>query len=153
MQQRYYDPEVGRFISVDPVGVDTSTGTNFNRYWYANNNPYSNIDPDGRVCDSLSGGGCGQNTLGQSTVQPSTGAAVAWGVIGAAGVAAIAGPTIVAAVLANPAGAITMGTELLAGDALGGASLAAGGTALFRVVDDVELGSIKQLGEFLPSPK
>jgi uncharacterized protein RhaS with RHS repeats len=49
MQQRYYDPEVGRFLSVDPVGVDVATGANFNRYWYGNNNPYRYIDPDGRV--------------------------------------------------------------------------------------------------------
>ena len=49
MQQRYYDPEVGRFLSVDPVGVDTGTGGNFNRYWYANNNPYRYADPDGRL--------------------------------------------------------------------------------------------------------
>jgi RHS repeat-associated protein len=47
MQQRYYDPRVGRFWSVDPVTVD-SAGGNFNRYWYANNNPYRFTDPDGR---------------------------------------------------------------------------------------------------------
>ncbi|NHA16187.1 RHS repeat-associated core domain-containing protein [Thioalkalivibrio sp. XN279] len=48
MQQRYYDPEVGRFLSIDPVGVDIATGANFNRYWYADNNPYTFVDPDGR---------------------------------------------------------------------------------------------------------
>jgi RHS repeat-associated protein len=53
MQQRYYDPEVGRFLSVDPVGVDTGTGGNFNRYWYANNNPYKYRDPDGRFADII----------------------------------------------------------------------------------------------------
>ncbi|MFT3897348.1 MAG: RHS repeat-associated core domain-containing protein [Thermomonas sp.] len=47
MQQRYYDPMIGRFLSVDPVTA-TSVGGNFNRYWYANNNPYKFIDPDGR---------------------------------------------------------------------------------------------------------
>jgi len=36
-------------MSPDPVGVDTSTGGNFNRYWYANNNPYKYVDPDGRL--------------------------------------------------------------------------------------------------------
>ncbi|ALN65466.1 putative exported protein [Lysobacter antibioticus] len=51
MQQRYYDSEVGRFLSVDPVAANSKTGGNFNRYWYANNNPYRFIDPDGRyVC-------------------------------------------------------------------------------------------------------
>ncbi|HJS61845.1 MAG TPA: RHS repeat-associated core domain-containing protein, partial [Pseudolabrys sp.] len=49
MQQRYYDPQIGRFLSMDPVTADANTGGNFNRYWYANNNPYKFIDPDGRV--------------------------------------------------------------------------------------------------------
>lgn len=48
MQQRYYDPAIGRFLSVDPVTADSGTGANFNRYWYANNNPYRFTDPDGR---------------------------------------------------------------------------------------------------------
>lgn len=52
MQQRYYDPQFGRFLSVDPITADGATGNNFNRYWYANNNPYTNIDPDGRICDN-----------------------------------------------------------------------------------------------------
>lgn len=48
MQQRYYDPSIGRFLSVDPVTADGNPGGNFNRYWYANNNPYKFTDPDGR---------------------------------------------------------------------------------------------------------
>jgi len=48
MQQRYYDPIAGRFLSVDPVGPDPNTGANFNRYKYAANNPYKFTDPDGR---------------------------------------------------------------------------------------------------------
>ncbi|MCV2886509.1 RHS repeat-associated core domain-containing protein [Aestuariibacter sp. AA17] len=46
MQARYYDPVIGRFYSNDPVGFDNVH--NFNRYSYANNNPYKYIDPDGR---------------------------------------------------------------------------------------------------------
>ncbi len=48
MQQRYYDPVALRFLSPDPVDVSASDGGNFNRYWYANNNPYKFTDPDGR---------------------------------------------------------------------------------------------------------
>jgi RHS repeat-associated protein len=48
MQQRYYDPLAGRFLSEDPVLTDANTGTSFNRYVYANNNPYRFVDPDGR---------------------------------------------------------------------------------------------------------
>ena len=48
MQQRYYDPVAGRFLSVDPITTDTNTGKSFNRYAYAENNPYGHVDPDGR---------------------------------------------------------------------------------------------------------
>jgi len=48
MQQRYYDPIAGRFLSVDPIVADSDTGGSFGRYHYAGNNPYRNMDPDGR---------------------------------------------------------------------------------------------------------
>ena len=48
MQQRYYDPYAGRFLSTDPVLTDAKTGSAFNRYIYANDNPFKYIDPDGR---------------------------------------------------------------------------------------------------------
>lgn len=48
MQQRYYDPIAARFLSMDPVTTSQENGGNFNRYWYANNNPYKFTDPDGR---------------------------------------------------------------------------------------------------------
>ncbi|KLD73115.1 Rhs family protein, partial [Xanthomonas hyacinthi DSM 19077] len=35
MQQRYYDPMWGCFLSVDPVAANPSTGASFNRYNYA----------------------------------------------------------------------------------------------------------------------
>lgn len=47
--QRYYDPGIGLFLSVDPVTAYSKPGANFNRYWYANNNPYRFTDPDGRL--------------------------------------------------------------------------------------------------------
>jgi len=49
MQQRYYDPIAGRFMSLDPLVTDGNTGALFNRYNYANNNPYRFTDPDGRL--------------------------------------------------------------------------------------------------------
>jgi RHS repeat-associated protein len=48
MQQRYYDPIAGRFLSIDPVTTDANSGGGFNRYAYANNSPYKYVDPDGR---------------------------------------------------------------------------------------------------------
>jgi RHS repeat-associated protein len=47
-QQRYYDPLIGRFLSVDPVTEQDGDMRHFNRYSYAYNNPYKFTDPDGR---------------------------------------------------------------------------------------------------------
>ncbi|MDE1465577.1 RHS repeat domain-containing protein [Spartinivicinus poritis] len=47
MQARYYDPVLGRFMAIDPVGVEPEASFAFNRYAYGNNNPYKFIDPDG----------------------------------------------------------------------------------------------------------
>lgn len=44
---RWYDPAIGRFMGVDPVEVDPENIHLFNRYAYANNNPYRYVDPDG----------------------------------------------------------------------------------------------------------
>lgn len=47
MGARHYDPLLGRFLSVDPVRFVESNPTSFNRFAYANNNPYIFVDPDG----------------------------------------------------------------------------------------------------------
>ena len=54
MQARYYDPVIGRFYSNDPVDAFSHLSTpnsihGFNRYAYANNNPYKYTDPDGKM--------------------------------------------------------------------------------------------------------
>ena len=48
MQQRYYDPAIARFLSVDPVGPLDNPINHFGRYHYGLNNPYRFTDPDGR---------------------------------------------------------------------------------------------------------
>jgi hypothetical protein len=51
---------------VDPVTADANLGTNFNRYWYANNNPYMFTDPDGRFGQCATPGSCAvQNAVEQ----------------------------------------------------------------------------------------
>lgn len=47
MQARFYDPLVGRFLSTDPIHFVDENPFSFNRYSYANNNPYRYIDPFG----------------------------------------------------------------------------------------------------------
>lgn len=53
MQQRYYDPEIGRFISADPMSSSQETGWNLNRYNYAANSPYRFVDKDGRQASEV----------------------------------------------------------------------------------------------------
>jgi len=49
LRARYYQPDVGRFVSTDPVEGDTFTPMTFHRYLYGNNNPVNNIDPSGEI--------------------------------------------------------------------------------------------------------
>jgi len=48
MQQRYYWPAGGIFLSTDPVTAYDQPIGQFHRYRYANNSPYKFTDPDGR---------------------------------------------------------------------------------------------------------
>ena len=64
LQTRYYDPEVGRFISRDAIEyADPETIIGLNLYAYCKNNPIMNVDPTGTwdwgvfwevVCDIVS---------------------------------------------------------------------------------------------------
>jgi len=47
MQGRHYSPLLARFMSMDPKPVEAANPYSFNRYAYANNNPYVFIDPNG----------------------------------------------------------------------------------------------------------
>lgn len=49
MQARYYDPLVGRFLSVDPVGPQAGNVFNLGRFAYVSNNPVMLSDPTGRL--------------------------------------------------------------------------------------------------------
>jgi RHS repeat-associated protein len=56
MQQRYYDPQTGTFVSPDPVDVGPSGGANFNRYAYANDNPIGRMNDPATAYYSREGG-------------------------------------------------------------------------------------------------
>jgi RHS repeat-associated protein len=47
LQQRYYNPDIGRFLTLDPVLGDKENPITQNGYAYADNNPVNLVDPDG----------------------------------------------------------------------------------------------------------
>lgn len=75
---RFYDPELGRFLSIDPRGFRESSPESFNRYAFANNNPYRYTDPDGRVVETawdVANIGIGAHSLANNVVAGNWGAA------------------------------------------------------------------------------
>ncbi len=48
LRARYYDQNIGRFITTDPNQGDPQSPTSLHRYLYANNNPVNFTDPTGR---------------------------------------------------------------------------------------------------------
>ena len=131
MQQRYYCPECGRFLSVDPIGVDPTSGGNFNRYEYANDNPYRYTDPDGRETGSTL-----QAEWKLMGAKPNYTPDTAGKVIGGAALALVAAPVAIEAgfaALSNPGTATTIVNtvaDAAAGNAIGGTSLSIGGGAI-----------------------
>lgn len=132
MQQRYYDPSIGRFLSVDPVAA-REKGDNFNRYWYANSNPYRFTDPDGRESSVIRAmerdnvaylsGNMSSADLAANREARGLGALAGASVVGTV----LAAPTVITAVLANP-GAIATATDVAAGAAgVTGAAAGIGG--------------------------
>jgi RHS repeat-associated protein len=47
VRARYYSPELGRFLTKDPLAGNLKNGQNLNSYIYALDNPVKMIDPDG----------------------------------------------------------------------------------------------------------
>jgi len=66
MRARYYDPQVGRFISEDPLGFD---GGDINLYAYAGNNPVMLVDPMG-LCGQWATYNANGTITGEIGIQP-----------------------------------------------------------------------------------
>jgi len=49
MHASYFSPNLGRFLSVDPVGGEVGSSQSWNRYSYTLNDPIGMIDPDGQT--------------------------------------------------------------------------------------------------------
>jgi RHS repeat-associated protein len=77
---RWYDPKIGRFMGVDPAGFSADNIHSFNRYVYANNNPYVYLDPDGKSALAIE---LGKDGAAAGTFICGPWCAAAGGVIGA----------------------------------------------------------------------
>lgn len=53
MHARHYDPQIGRFLSLDALDIRPGDSGSFNRYSYARNNPYGYVDPNGEDAVSI----------------------------------------------------------------------------------------------------
>lgn len=58
MQARYYDPSIGRFLSVDLLGAEIDPGLVVDAYVYVDDNPLTNWDPSGLCAVDADGGDC-----------------------------------------------------------------------------------------------
>lgn len=158
MQQRYMDPQLGAFLSNDPVSAYSNPAGQFNRYRYANSNPYRFIDPDGRESGAAFRA-VNNMTNGGPVVSPPRspddwlGPAIGYSLAGI--LTAPAGGFGRSWAVANPATFSSLSSslaDLMMGDAIGGAALSSGTVMLYRAVDAAELSSLKQLGRFTASP-
>ena len=54
LTSRYYDPEIGRFISPDSLEyLDPENVNGLNLYSYCNNNPVNRLDPSGNLAITI----------------------------------------------------------------------------------------------------
>lgn len=80
MGARYYDPMLGRFVSVDPQRFSEKNIHSFNRYAYGNNNPVRYYDRNGMWAEdailAVPGLMLGAYSLGQNVQQGNWGSAL-----------------------------------------------------------------------------
>jgi len=67
---RLYDPELGRFVSADPIVGDPTNPQNLNRYSYALNDPVNLVDPSGNTSIDLNNNTNGRSNSNNNTDSP-----------------------------------------------------------------------------------
>lgn len=131
---RWYDPVVGRFTGIDPVGYQEDNIHSFNRYAYANNNPYKFVDPDGRASIIAA---FRRDCSSQCAVEAGTPSRLA----AIAGVASVAKVLDVASDVANPAKFILK------------KAITKSGTKVFHYTDKAGAKAIEKSGVIKPDSK
>ena len=127
-------PQAGaaRFLSSDPVPADAQSGAGFNRYAYAESNPFRYADPDGRWAEDIFIGvpslGLGAQNLYENARSGNIGAAIVDSIGIAYDAAAILAPGV-------PGGA---GLGIRAGRMASDAATLAPDTLVYRIGEDWE---------------
>jgi len=101
LSARYYDPDLGRFLSLDPRLGSLSMPQTLNRYAYCANNPLNRVDPTGEFWNIIIGAVAGAIIGG--VVAWATGGDVLAGVAGGLVGGAIAGLTCGASLMVTGA--------------------------------------------------
>jgi RHS repeat-associated protein len=97
---RFYDPNIGRWISNDPIGISRG----LNQYMFCSDNPVNYIDPDG--CSFMSGlAGAASGAASGTVAGAGVGAII--GAVGGAGIGA--GPGAIAGAVAGAVGGAISG--------------------------------------------
>ena len=135
VSSRYYDPEVGRFISADTTDVLTVSQTSLrekNLYAYCNNNPIINADQNGTFAHVVIGAvvGAGFEIAAQLVANNGDFGSINWGKVGVAtavgGITTLTGPLLGAAISGAGNGAM----EALSGT-----------TSLSKVMTSIAVGA------------
>lgn len=149
MHARYYSPNLGRFVSVDPIGGRIGSSQSWNRYAYVQNNPLKFTDPEGEWVHIAIGAGVGGligagakmisnsaqgkpllDNVGKAAFAGAAGGAVTAATFGVGAVAITGGGT--AAALGTLTGATTIPTAVAGGGltVTGGLIVGGGSSAL-----------------------
>ena len=154
MQQRYYDPIAGRFLSVDPIVTDANTGKGFGLYTYVENNPYAKIDPDGResvgeIIDRNASAAAAAANSGETFGWAFAG--VAWKYLGAEGVSQIADKGSAA----STGDKISAGFEVMAAVVPGGKLIGEAGAATAKLTIGTAISATERatMGEVFKGTK